>query len=83
MKKPQQDGRSGAIGIKSTPILTGWTVHKQEDNYITEILPQKWKSRAPCQVPQPGGLTTGGCAPTESSFEDQQGLIAGIPQAWG
>ena len=80
MKKPQQDG---TIRIKSSPILTGWAVRKQEANYVTEILPQKWKPWAPCQVPQPGGLTTGGSAPTEPSFEDQQGLIAGIPQDWG
>lgn len=40
MKKPQQDG---TIRIKSSPILTGWAVRKQEANYVTEILPQKWK----------------------------------------
>ena len=43
MKKPQQDGRSGTIRIKSSPILTGWALRKQEANYVTEILPQKWK----------------------------------------
>ena len=38
-KKPQRDGRRGAIMIKSNPIPAGWVTHKLENNYITEVLP--------------------------------------------
>ena len=81
-KKPQQDGMRGTSAIKSSPIHTRWVTHKLENNYTTEVLPQEWKFWAPCQAPQPGGLATGGGAPSESGFEGQQGLITGIPQDW-
>ena len=35
-KKPQQDGRSGAIMVKLNPILARWVTHKLENN-----IPQK------------------------------------------
>jgi len=38
-KKPQQDGRRGAVMIKSNPIHSGWANHKLEKNYITEAQP--------------------------------------------
>ena len=42
-KKPQWDGRRGTISIKSNLTLAKWVTHKLENNYITEVLPQKWK----------------------------------------
>ena len=42
-KKPQQPGKRGAIMIKSIPIPTRWATHKPENDYTTEIIPQKWK----------------------------------------
>ena len=68
--------------VKSNPMPARWANPKLENNYITEVLPQKWKFWVPCQAPQPGGLAMGGRDPRESSFEGQQGLIAGIPQDW-
>ena len=46
-KKPQQDGRRGAIVIKSNPVPARWANHKLEDNYTTEVIPQEWKFWAP------------------------------------
>ena len=40
-KKPQQPGKRGAIMIKSIPIPTRWATHKSENDYTTEIIPQK------------------------------------------
>ena len=40
-KKPQSDGRRGAIPIKTNPIPTRWVTHKLENNYTTEVLPQE------------------------------------------
>ena len=58
-KKPQWDSRSGTITTKSNPIHAGWLTHKLENNYTTEVLTQEWKSWAPCQTSQPGGLARG------------------------
>ena len=40
-KKPQWDGRRGAVMIKSNPINSGWANHKLEKNYITEAQPRE------------------------------------------
>ena len=37
-KRLQQDGRRGAIIIKSNPILTSWVIHKLENNNTREVL---------------------------------------------
>ena len=37
-KKPQQDGRRGAVKIKSNPIPAGWVTHKLENNNTKEVL---------------------------------------------
>ena len=37
-KKPQQDGKRGAITIKSNPIPTGWVTHKLENSNTKEVL---------------------------------------------
>ena len=79
----QWDGRRSAIVIKSNPIPTRWAVHKLENNYTTEVLPQEWKYWAPCEAPLPGCLATGGGGPRKSGFEGQWSLIIGIPQDWG
>ena len=36
-KKLHQDGRRGAITIKSNPIPVGWVTHKLENNNIKEV----------------------------------------------
>ena len=57
-------------------------IHKLENNYTTEVLPQEWKFWAPCQASQPESLATGGRrAPRECGFEGQWGLIAAL--SWG
>ena len=38
MKKPQQDGRRGAITIKSNPIPVGWVTHRLENDNVKEVL---------------------------------------------
>ena len=38
-KELQQDGRRGAITIKSNPIPAGWVTHKLENNNTKEVLP--------------------------------------------
>ena len=38
-KKPQHDGRRGAIKIKSNLIPAGWVTYKLENNYTTEVFP--------------------------------------------
>ena len=40
-KKPQRDGRRGALAIKPTPISARWVTHKLENNYLAEVLPQE------------------------------------------
>ena len=42
-----------------------WEIHKLENNYTTEVLPQEWKFWAPDQAPQPGGLAMGRGVPQE------------------
>ena len=79
----QWDGRRSAIMIKSNPIPTRWAVHKLENNYTTEVLPQEWQYWAPCEAPLTGCLATGGRGPRKSGFEGQWSLITGIPQDWG
>ena len=81
-KKPWWDSRRGAIVIKWNCIHARWVNHKLENNYTPEIFQQEWKFWAPHQVPQPGGLATGGGAPRESGYEGQRGLITGFPQDW-
>ena len=53
-EKSQQDGKRGAIMIKSNLIPNGWAANKMEKNYSTEVLPLLWKFWAPCQAFQPG-----------------------------
>ena len=79
----QWDGRRSAIMIKSNPIPTRWAVHKLENNYTTEVLPQEWQYWAPCEAPLTGCLATGGRGPRKSGFEGQWSLITEIPQDWG
>ena len=38
-EKSQQDGKRGAITIKSNLIPNGWAANKMENNYSTEVLP--------------------------------------------
>ena len=82
-KKPQQGGRRGAVMIKSNTKPTGWVTHKLENNYTTGVLTEKWKSWAPGQSSQPGGLAMGEGDLRESGFEGHQVLFAGIPQDLG
>ena len=37
-KKPQQDGRKGAITITSNPIPARWVTHRLENNNSEEVL---------------------------------------------
>ena len=39
-KRPQKDGKRGAIMIKSNPVFPGWVTHKLENNYTTDVLPR-------------------------------------------
>ena len=52
-KKPQWDGRRGAITIKSNPITAGWVTHKLENTYTTEVHPLEWRFWAPRLASQP------------------------------
>jgi hypothetical protein len=38
-KKLHQDGRRGAITIKSNPIPVGWVTYKSENNNTKEVFP--------------------------------------------
>ena len=58
-KKPQSDGRRGAIMIKSNPIPAKWMTHKLENNNTKEVLPLLWRLWAPHQASQTGGLAKG------------------------
>lgn len=37
-EKPQQDGRRGAVKIKSNPIPAGWVTHRLEYKNTKEVL---------------------------------------------
>ena len=82
-KQPLQVSRRGITAIKSNLILTRWMMNKLENNYTTEVLPQKWNFWAPCQVPWLRVLAMGKEAPREFGFEDQWYLITGNPHDWG
>ena len=68
------------IVIWSNPLPTGRMTHRLESNYTMEALLQEWKSQAPRQAFQSGGMAMGRGAPRESDFESQQGLITGNPR---
>ena len=40
-KRPQKDGKRGAIMMKSNPVFPGWVTHKLENNYGAEVLTQE------------------------------------------
>ena len=42
-EKPQLDGKSGTITIKSNPILARWVTHKLENNNTKEVLSLLWR----------------------------------------
>ena len=76
-EKAQWDGMRGTITIKSNPISTGWVTHKLENNF-TAVLSLKWRFWAPCWASQPGGPATELGIPSESGFEAQWDMIAGL-----
>ena len=90
-EKPQQDGRRGAITIKSNLIPNGWAANKLENKYSTEVLALLWKFWAPCQAFQPGDPAERererererSGIPRGSDFEGQQDLTVGLPQDLG
>ena len=55
--KPQWDGRTWTIMIKSNSIPARWVFHKLENNNTKEVFPLLWRFWAPRQVSQPGDLT--------------------------
>ena len=77
------DRRRGAFAIQSNSVLAGRATGKQENKYITEVLPQEWDFWAPHQAHQPGDLTSVGEDPRASGFEGRRGMSAGAPQDWG
>ena len=79
-KKWQQDDRMDVFVPSSTTIPTKWATHKLENNYITEVLQQKWKFWAPIQASQPESLASGGGTPKTFCFGGQWTRNAGAPQ---
>ena len=82
-KKPQRDDKRDTIMIKSNLKHTGWTVHKLENSYTTEIFPQEWNFWALHWASQPWSLGMRGVALTEFSFEDHLDLAIRLPQNLG
>ena len=62
-KKPQQDGKSGAITVKLNPVSARWAPHKPENNSTTEVIPQQRNSWVPYQASQLGGSGNGRKSP--------------------
>ena len=73
-KKPQWDGKRGAIMIKSNPIPAWWVTHRLENNNTKEILPLLWRFWTPCKASQPGNLTNGLGRPMGFDYKSSKGL---------
>ena len=58
-EKPQSDGRRGTITTKSSPITTGWVIHKLENNGTNRSPPTVVKVLSPLGFPT-WGLGMGG-----------------------
>ena len=82
-KKPQQDGRRGAVKIKSNPIPAGWVTHKLENNNTKEVLTLLWMFWIPHQGSWLGDQIKGLGIPRESGLEGQRDLTVGLPEDWG
>lgn len=61
--RDKEDSGRGTYSIQSNPIPAGWVAHKQENNCITEILPQVWEFWVPHQASQSRGLASRWGAP--------------------
>ena len=58
-KEAQQDGRRGAIMIKSNPIPARLVTHRLENNNTKQVLALLWRFWTSCQASQPRDLKKG------------------------